>query len=580
MITGIALWRLHGANRTTEYLVKDKLAKQLLASELLGTVKSNGNSALSIAKSDSLETGEYFQAQLKEGDARVVALMRKLGAMGLSGQEAALLKNVDAGQQAYLAVRKQVFTYKDSGRTQEVDQLADSTLKESFSRYAQALSRLSEYQSAQATQLAQESAGQYENSVATLLAFGAVALLTGGALAWAITRSVVLPLRRAVQIAERVADGDLRAFDAPRRHDEIGQLIDALHHMTARLGGTVRQVRDGALTIDAASLELSTGNLDLSRRTEHQAGSLEETASSMEEMTAAVRDNTTHARQANELVQSASGVASQGGAVVRDVVQTMDAISAAARKIVDIIGVIDSIAFQTNILALNAAVEAARAGEQGRGFAVVAAEVRNLAQRSASAAREIKQLINDSVDKIETGSVLAHAAGDTMTDIVGSVARVTSIMAQITAASAEQETGIGEINSAISAMDSVTQQNAALVEEAAATAEAVHAEAARLTALVNFFLVDDLAEASQAPAPPPAAAPARRRAAWIMRWRRCGSNSIRRERLQILKAPGGDAVQGYPIARAMPPSRIAAPSTPVGHAVGGAAQRQPSTTAP
>jgi methyl-accepting chemotaxis protein len=490
MITGIALWRLHGAHVTTDYLVKDKLAKQLLTSDLLGTVKSNGNSTLSIAKSDSLETAEYFQAQLKEGDARVATLMRKLAAMPLNGQEQTLLKDVNDAQQAFLSVRKQVFAFKDAGRTMEVEQLTETALKGVFGRYALALGRLSDYQSAQATQLAQQSATQYESSVATLLAFGAVALLIGGALAWAITRSVVLPLRRAVQIAERVADGDLRAFHPQRRHDEIGQLLDALQHMTARLGQTVRQVRDGALTIDSASRELSNGNLDLSRRTEHQAGALEETASSMEQMTAAVRDNTSHARQANALVLSASGVASKGGDVVRDVVQTMDAISAAAKKIVDIIGVIDSIAFQTNILALNAAVEAARAGEQGRGFAVVAAEVRNLAQRSATAAREIKQLINDSVDKIETGSVLAHAAGDTMTDIVGSVARVASIMAQIAEASTEQETGIGEINSAIADMDSVTQQNAALVEEAAATAEAVHAEAARLTELVNFFVVD------------------------------------------------------------------------------------------
>jgi methyl-accepting chemotaxis protein len=211
----------------------------------------------------------------------------------------------------------------------------------------------------------------------------------------------------------------------------------------------------------------------------------------MEELTSAVKNNTSSARQANELVLSASSVASKGGTVVHDVVKTMDQISAAAKKIVDIIGVIDGIAFQTNILALNAAVEAARAGEQGRGFAVVASEVRNLAQRSATAAREIKQLINESVDKIEAGSVLAHAAGDTMAEIVASVERVTIIMAQIASASSEQETGIGEINGAIAQMDNVTQQNAALVEEAAAAAESVHSEATHLMQLVGFFNVDD-----------------------------------------------------------------------------------------
>jgi methyl-accepting chemotaxis protein len=491
MITATALWRLHGAHDTTEYLVKDKLAKQLLTSDLLGTVKSNGNSALSIAKSDSLETGEYFQTQVKDGDRRIKELLQKLRALDLKRDEQSLLKQVDTSQETYLAVRKQVFAFKDGGRTQEVDQLADTTLKTSLGDYLLALSRLSDYQSVQATALAKQSAIQYEQSVATLLVFGVTALIIGAVLAIAITRSVVLPLRRAVDIAKRVAEGDLRDFAARQRHDEIGQLLDALHHMTATLGHTIRQVRDGAVTIDSASRELSTGNLDLSRRTEHQAGALEETASSMEQLTAAVRDNSSHARHANELVLSASGIASKGGDAVRDVVQTMDAISAAARKIVDIISVIDGIAFQTNILALNAAVEAARAGEQGRGFAVVAAEVRNLAQRSATAAREIKQLINDSVEQIETGSVLAHAAGDTMADIVGSVSRVTAIMSQIATASAEQEAGIGEINSAIAEMDSVTQQNAALVEEAAATADAVHAEANRLTELVNFFVVED-----------------------------------------------------------------------------------------
>ena len=490
-ITGIALWRLHAANENTEYLVKDKLAKQQLTSELLGTAKLNGNSALSIAKSDSLETGEYFQAQLTVGDKSVDALMGKLSALQQNKEEASLLKEVVITQKAYLAVRKEVFAFKESGRTQEVEQLADATLKTTFANYAAALNKLLEYQTKEAHELADESAHQYESSVATLIAFGVVALVTGAALAWAITRSVVVPLQHAVNIAERVAEGDLRDFDAQQRTDEVGQLLDALHHMTARLGKTVRQVRDGAVTIDSASRELSTGNLDLSRRTEHQAGALEETASSMEELTSAVKDNTRNARQANELVLSASSVASKGGSVVDDVVETMDAISAAAKKIVDIIGVIDGIAFQTNILALNAAVEAARAGEQGRGFAVVASEVRNLAQRSATAAREIKQLINESVEKIETGSVLAHAAGDTMSEIVASVERVTKIMSQIASASSEQESGIGEINSAIADMDNVTQQNAALVEEAAATAESVHTEATNLLQLVGFFTIDE-----------------------------------------------------------------------------------------
>ncbi|OYO28567.1 methyl-accepting chemotaxis protein [Janthinobacterium sp. PC23-8] len=490
-ITAIALWRLHAANDNTDYLVKDKLAKQQIASELLGTAKLNGNSALSIAKSDSLETGEYFQAQLTLGDKAVERLMAQMKALHKSGTEAALFDEVAKDQKAYLAVRKEVFAFKDQGRTQEVEQLTGSTMKTTFGAYAAALSKLLDYQTKEANALAAASASQYDSSVATLLAFGALALITGAALAWAITRSIVVPLKHAVNIAERVARGDLRQVEVQERHDEVGQLLNALHNMTVRLGETVKLVHDGAVTIDTASRELSTGNMDLSRRTEHQAGALQETASSMEELTAAVKGNTSNARQANELVLSASQVAKKGGSVVDDVVGTMDEISAAAKKIVDIIGVIDGIAFQTNILALNAAVEAARAGEQGRGFAVVASEVRNLAQRSATAAHEIKKLINTSVEKIETGSVLAHAAGDTMAEIVASVERVTSIMAHIATASAEQESGIGEINGAITAIDNVTQQNAALVEEAAASAESVHSEATTLLRVVGFFTVDD-----------------------------------------------------------------------------------------
>jgi methyl-accepting chemotaxis protein len=490
-ITSLAVWRLHSANESTTYLVKDKLAKQQLSSELLGTVKLNGSSAVSIAKSDSLETGEYFQAQLAGGEKTSAALLAKLAGMQQNREEVALVNELLARQKSYLAVQKEVFALKDSGRTQEVDQLAATTLKTTFDSYAASITALLDYQTRQAQALADDSAHEYDASVATLLAFGLAGLAIGVVLAWAITRSIVGPLRHAVDIAERVAQGDLRDFNVVERYDEIGQLLAALHHMTARLGATVRLVRDSAVTIDVASRELSTGNSDLSRRTEQQAGALEETASSMEELTSTVKENTSSAQQANEMVRAASGVAGKGGSAIDNVVRTMDEISVAATEIVDIIGVIDGIAFQTNILALNAAVEAARAGEQGRGFAVVAGEVRSLAQRSANAAREIKQLIKASVDKIEIGSSLTHSAGSTMSEIVASVERVTAIMAQIVSAGAEQEAGITEINTAIAEMDNVTQKNAALVEEVAATAESVQTEAEKLMKFVDFFIVDD-----------------------------------------------------------------------------------------
>jgi methyl-accepting chemotaxis protein len=260
--------------------------------------------------------------------------------------------------------------------------------------------------------------------------------------------------------------------------------------MNDSLKNIVGQVRSGTETIATASSQIATGNQDLSSRTERQAGSLEETASSMEEITATVRENGNNARHANQLAVSASDVAVKGGVVVAQVIDTMGVINASAKKIVDIIGVIDGIAFQTNILALNAAVEAARAGEQGRGFAVVATEVRNLAQRSASAAKEIKTLIGDSVDKVEMGSQLVNQAGTTMTEIVASVKRVTDIMASIASASQEQDNGIEQINQAIAEMDVVTQQNAALVEEAAAAAESLQDQAGSLAQLVSVFKLD------------------------------------------------------------------------------------------
>jgi len=268
-------------------------------------------------------------------------------------------------------------------------------------------------------------------------------------------------------------------------------LLAALHDMNDSLVRTVGTVRSGTVAITAASQDIASGNADLSARTESQASALEETASSMETLTGTVRQNAEHARQAAQLAVSASQVAAQGGQIVSDVVGTMGSIKASSHKIVDIIGVIDGIAFQTNILALNAAVEAARAGEQGRGFAVVASEVRSLAQRSASAAKEIKGLIGDSVDKVDTGSKLVDSAGQTMERIVTSVQQVADFMRDITAASQEQSAGIDEVNRAIRQMDDMTQQNAALVEQAAAAAESMREQAEQLTQSVSIFKLGD-----------------------------------------------------------------------------------------
>ena len=348
----------------------------------------------------------------------------------------------------------------------------------------------------------------YENSRATLLVLVVLSALLGTGFGILITRSLTRQLggepAYAAEVAGRIAAGDL-GTDVQLRAGDERSLLFAMKSMRDRLARIVSEVRQGTDAIASSSAEIASGNLDLSSRTEEQASSLEETASSMEELTSTVKQNADNARQANVLAQTASTVAGQGGNVVAQVVQTMGSINDSSKKIVDIITVIDGIAFQTNILALNAAVEAARAGEQGRGFAVVAGEVRTLAQRSAAAAKEIKGLIGDSVDKVEIGTRLVDQAGSTMHEVVSSIQRVTDIMAEISAASQEQTSGIEQINQAISQMDNVTQQNAGLVEEAAAASEALQNQAGKLAELVSVFRLDDRVQAA-APAAPVRAA--------------------------------------------------------------------------
>jgi len=333
-----------------------------------------------------------------------------------------------------------------------------------------------------------------------------LAALVGAAVGVAMIRSISSPLAEATAIATRVAEGDLTGRIEAGGNNEIGTLLAALSKMKASLAAIVAEVRGGTDTISTASSQISAGNQDLSERTCGQASSLEQTAASMEQLTGTVRQNADNARQANALAVSASEVAVRGGGVVAQVVDTMGSINESSRKIVDIIGVIDGIAFQTNILALNAAVEAARAGEQGRGFAVVASEVRNLAQRSANAAKEIKQLIGDSVEKVDSGARLVDEAGATMKEIVTSIQRVTDIMGDITQASVEQTAGLDQIHKAIDEMDAITQQNVALVEEATAAANALHDQADALVQVVSVFHLDG--KPGQQPVrPAPAARP-------------------------------------------------------------------------
>ncbi|MES2152232.1 MAG: methyl-accepting chemotaxis protein [Pseudomonadota bacterium] len=458
------------------------------------------------------------EAKVKSQSKRYDDARVRLQTLGLDDGEkkvlteiAALDKDVEV---AFKEAIGQVLAFNSEGAAKVIASRIDPLNQQTLA----ALNKLVEMQQQSSKEFLDSSVKGDSRLMMILLALGAAAVVLGVFGALLITRSITEPLHGAVDVAKRVAGGELTSQVFVEGQDETSELLQALKDMNESLAKTVGDVRSGTEQITLASQEIASGNADLSQRTESQASSLEETASSMEELTSTVKQNADNARQANQLAVSASSVAAKGGTVVAQVVDTMGSIKESSRKIVDIIGVIDGIAFQTNILALNAAVEAARAGEQGRGFAVVASEVRNLAQRSAGAAKEIKQLIGDSVDKVDAGSKLVDEAGQTMDLIVTSIRQVADIMGEITAATQEQSTGIEEVNQAISQMDEMTQQNAALVEQAAAAAESMEEQAQLLASAVSIFKLNGDAQkgmrappprAVARPAPVKAAAPAR-----------------------------------------------------------------------
>lgn len=387
---------------------------------------------------------------------------------------------------------EKAFALVKQGQTTEGHDLLKNQITDQMRAVIVELDKLTnEYLVKRAKEMTANTAATYENSKIEISLLILLMVLASIVMVVVVARSIASPLRKAVKIAQNVAKGDLTDQIDVRSKDETGQLMSALNDMNINLRRMVSKVRSGSMAIETASSEIAAGNLDLSNRTESQASSLEETASAMEELTSTVKQNADNAKQANQLANSASVVAEQGGDIVRQVVSTMSSIDASSKKIVDIISVIDGIAFQTNILALNAAVEAARAGEQGRGFAVVASEVRNLAQRSAGAAKEIKSLIDDSVSKVGEGTVLVDKAGATMTEVVASIKHVTDIVAEITVASSEQSTGIEQVNQAVTQMDEMMQQNAALVEEASAATQSLKQQVNSLVAVVDQFKVDE-----------------------------------------------------------------------------------------
>jgi methyl-accepting chemotaxis protein len=422
---------------------------------------------------------------------KATELQKQLAALPQTDAEQALAQKTAAARQAWLEAAAKVPKLKEGGDAEAARAEAGKNIAAAAAPYLAALAEFVKLQEDGLQQTQAQVAA--ERQLTMVIALVAIGLIVTGLVSgtWLLAGSIRAPLDEAVALAGSIAAGDLsqRRRDPVVRGDELGDLLRALLAMNDSLASTVGQVRGAAESIQTASAEIATGNGDLSQRTEQTASNLQKTASALEQLTGTVKQSAESAHTANQLASSAAQVAHRGGTVVSQVVSTMDEINTASKRIADIIGTIDGIAFQTNILALNAAVEAARAGEQGRGFAVVASEVRSLAQRSADAAKEIKALIGASVDKVESGSKLVADAGSTMSEIVTSVQRVSDIIGEITAAAAEQSQGIGQVNGAVIQLDQMTQQNAALVEESAAAAESLKEQAARLASLVSAFHV-------------------------------------------------------------------------------------------
>ena len=501
----IGVSRMAQIQRSLDNIVNDNSAKIKSIGEMRRAVLSIAIATRNMALTDNEDEMASESDSIADDRDEYAAHIEMLTARLNDEHGKQVLAKIEAARAETDPLTDKVIGLLRENKRDEAAPLLSNEVRTAQRKWVGAMDEMVRYQESLADKAFSAAGQSYKIARILTLAITGVALLLGAGGAWVVSRSITKPLREAVDIARRVAGGDLTAEVVVKSKDEAGQLMQALKDMNGSLAHLVSQVRSGTETMHTASSEIASGNLDLSSRTEQQASTLQETASSMEELTATVRQNADNAQQANQLATSASEVTSKGGAVVSQVVDTMRSISDSARKIEQIISVIDGIAFQTNILALNAAVEAARAGEQGRGFAVVASEVRNLAQRSAAAAKEIKVLITDSVGKVEAGTRLVDQAGATMQEILTSIQHVSDIVGEISAASREQSAGIEQINLAIAQMDEAVQQNAALVEQAAAASDSMQNQAAALARVVSVFKLENTPEAPEGERAPQAA---------------------------------------------------------------------------
>jgi methyl-accepting chemotaxis protein len=471
---------------------------------------TQANAVRTLAGLQSSDDGlvELLKPEMTATSARITELQKSIESLAASGDEKAVLADVAAARKDYIAARDDARQRRTGGDAEGAKALLKDKVQPAVARYVALQQKFVKLQENRAEEMRNAVGAERMRTVWMVAVVMGLIVLGLAVSNIFLVRSIRGPLHALARAADRIGHGDLTVELDTRRADELGQVTRSLAEMRDALRGIVSQVRESTGSIQLASAEVASGNMDLSQRTEEAASNLQQTAGAIQQLSGTVRQSADAASQANQLASSASAVAQRGGAVVSQVVATMDEINASSKKISDIIGTIDGIAFQTNILALNAAVEAARAGEQGRGFAVVAGEVRSLAQRSAEAAREIKSLIGNSVDRVETGARLVQEAGSTMGDIVASVQRVTDIIGEISAAATEQSTGIGQVNGAIGQLDQMTQQNAALVEQSAAAADSLKDQAVRLAGVVSTFRIGEADREQQPPRPPAAPRPA------------------------------------------------------------------------